>query len=374
MVKDTNILEAGHILIVEDDYELGILLSEIVRQRYDVTLVANAKEALTILENTEIDLLLLDIMLADMDGFELLSIVRETYPAQTLSIIIISALDDARSIVRGFEIGANDYIVKPVESSVLLARLETQLRLSRLQRENERYIAHLEKTDQLRQQLSQIASHDLKNPINNLRMAESLLREEIEDVPRVESLLSTMNASLDMMETVVEAFLDMVAIQTNTIKLKQEPVHIRDVINNACAQYELVAEKKNIRMVVGDSEGIIIADAGRMAQIAGNLVSNAIKYSPRDDDILIWSEQINGTLRLNVMDNGAGVPEKERDKLFKEFSKLSSRPTGGESSTGLGLWIVTHLIELQGGRAGADFPEEGGSIFWVEMPLADNSG
>lgn len=365
-------IPSGKILIVEDDLMLGEMLQEIIGSYHDTILLTSAKRVFETLAEHSIELLMLDIMLPNIDGFDLLSSIREYYPPDDLGIIIISALDDADNIVRGFQNGANDYIAKPVETAVMMARITTQLKILRLQNERKRYIDHLERSEHLSKQLSQIASHDLKNPLNNLRIAEGLLHEELTDNPRARQVLNTVGASLDMMEEVVGSFLDMVAIQTQNINLRIEPILIRDIINRAYAQYELAAEDKNITLSIGSSEGIIMADGGRMTQITNNLVSNAIKYSPYNSEVAIWSEIQNGYLRLYVADEGPGVPENERDLLFKEFSRLSTRPTGGENSTGLGLWIVKHLIEMQGGQVGVSFPPSGGSIFWIEIELSAN--
>lgn len=370
-MNKSNPIRTGHILIVEDDLMLGEMLEDIVGRYHQTTWVDRADDVFDIIHQQPIDLLMLDIMLPNTDGFQLLTTIREHYSAEDLAVIIISARDDAESIVRGFELGANDYIVKPVEIAVLMARVTTQLKLLQLQNERKQYIDHLERSEQLSHQLNQIASHDLKNPLNNLRIAEGLLHEELAGNPRARQVLNTVGASLDMMEDLVGSFLDMVAIQTQNIELKSESIFIRDVINRVCAQYELAADNKNIDIHLGNREGTILADTGRMTQIVGNLVSNAIKYSPYDSQIAIWSDINGDTLRLSVADQGKGVPPAERSLLFQEFSRLSPRPTGGESSTGLGLWIVRHLIEMQGGRVGADFPDSGGSVFWIEIGLKD---
>ena len=371
-MKKTSEIPLGKILIVEDDVMLGEMLEEIIGIHHDPTLLDRAEPVLDMLKTYPFELLMLDIMLPNTDGFELLSKIRDLYPPEELGIIIISALDGADNIVRGFEHGANDYLVKPVEIPVMMTRIETQLKLVRLQQERKNYIDHLERSEHLGKQLSQIASHDLKNPLNNLRIAEGLLNEELIDNPCAKQVLNTVGASLDMMEEVVGVFLDMVAIQSQNINLNMTPILISHIINRALAQYELVAENKSIRLSIGDNEGIILADAGRMTQIVNNLLSNAIKYSPYNSEVTIWSEIHEDLLRLYVADEGPGIPEDERDLLFQEFTPISTRATGGEGSTGLGLWIVKHLIEMQGGQAGASFPSSGGSIFWIEIALSDH--
>ncbi|MEO1644405.1 MAG: HAMP domain-containing sensor histidine kinase, partial [Chloroflexota bacterium] len=254
------------------------------------------------------------------------------------------------------------------KNSVILARIETQLKLSRLQREHKQYIAFLEDNETLRQQLSKIASHDLKNPLNNLRLVTELLSEETNNHPRIQPLLNTMNASLDMMDDIVASFVDVVEIQTRNITLNLQAIEIHIIIMNTLMQYELTAEHKNINVKIGSTDGVVHVDEARTAQIVGNLLSNAIKYSPRDSVVKIFSESQDSYVRLYIADAGKGVPKAERHRLFEEFADISTRPTDGENSTGLGLWIVRHLTELQGGNVGADFPDTGGSVFWVEFP------
>ncbi len=111
-----------------------------------------------------------------------------------------------------------------------------------------------------------------------------------------------------------------------------------------------------------------MADRRLLMQVLGNLVGNALKFSPHNSVVMIWSEGDEHWVRINVADQGPGIPFEERKNLFQMFSKLSVRPTGSETSTGLGLWIVKNLVEMQGGKVGVDCPPDGGSIFWFELP------
>jgi signal transduction histidine kinase len=116
--------------------------------------------------------------------------------------------------------------------------------------------------------------------------------------------------------------------------------------------------------------GVICADRQRTTQVLNNLLSNAIKYSPRGSTVTIWAENSEQSVHILVADQGPGIPAEERSRLFTQFGKLTTRPTEGENSTGLGLWIVKHLVTLQNGQVGVECPPEGGSIFWIELPAA----
>ena len=285
-----------------------------------------------------------------------------------MPVILISAMANTRDVVNGLRLGANDYITKPVDVSVVIARVKTQLTVKRLLDERKQTIIELEKAENLRAQLFRIASHDLKTPLNNISMAEHLLRKTITASKDTNQMLDTIKLTIESMSGIITNFLDMVELQAGHIDMKLKPIDLTDVAYNVLTQYEIGADKKNIKLKMGEVKGWVTADAARLVQVVSNLVSNAIKYSPKDTKIDVYAETKNGLGYLYVKDQGPGIPETEREQLFTEFGKLSSTPTGGESSTGLGLWIVKHLTTLQHGTVGVEFPEGGGATFWVALP------
>ena len=363
-----NATQPGRILIVEDDHASRELLRVMLSYNHEVQTAHNGETALKMLREQPFDLVLLDIMMSGINGLDVLRTLRQDTSTRDLPIILVSALTDSDVIVEGLEAGASDYIQKPIDPSVLVARVRTQLKLKHLMDEQEKYIEKLERAERLRLQFTQIASHDLKNPLHNLSIAATLLKDELGDDPRVEQILSVLDLTVENMHHIIEDFLDVVAIQTNTISIKSGVLNLVDVINNVVTQYEIAAQEKQIRLEIGSHEGQVMADSARMVQMVSNLVSNAIKYSPLRSTVTLWTEVHGNTVRLCVQDEGPGVPEGERDKLFTEFGKLSTRPTANEPRTGLGLWIVKHLMQKQGGKVGATFPKDGGSIFWLELP------
>lgn len=358
-----------HLLVVDDDRINRELLIHLFERDYHVTQASSGQQALDVLnESSDIDLVMLDIMMPNMSGLDVLGAIRENKATTDLPVILISAMANTRDVVNGLRLGANDYITKPVDVSVVIARVKTQLTIKQLLDERKQTIQELETAERLRSQLFRIASHDLKNPLNNVRMAEHLLRKTIENKPETNQMLDSIKLTVESMGNIIENFLDMVELQTGQMEIKLKPVELIDVVYNVLTQYEIAADKKNIELEMGKIEGWVMADAARLIQAVSNLVSNAIKYSPSGKDIHVYTRSNNGMGRICVVDAGPGIPADERDMLFKEFGKLSTRPTGGESSTGLGLWIVKHLLNAQRGDAGVEFPETGGSLFWVEVP------
>lgn len=356
------------ILAVDDEPANLTLIERLLGPGYHVVSVTNGHDALDMLAQAPFDVVLLDIMMPGMSGLETLQRIRENPSTAYLPVILVSALMEARDISRGLELGANDYITKPIDIRVTRARIQTQLRLKRLEDERMQTINELLAAQEMKDRLLRIASHDLKGPITNVRMVVSLLRASESLIPSGAVLLEALDASANTMQTVIEDFLDTAMLQSGGLKLVFDHVNVDHVVKNLVGQYAAHASRKHIALEIDEVGGLICADPSRFEQALGNLISNAIKYSPEHTTVRIWSERYDGKIRVCVADQGPGIPADERDRLFTQFGKLSNRPTGGENSTGLGLWIVKHLITLQQGQVGLHSPPDGGSIFWIEMP------
>lgn len=359
----------SQVLIVDDESSNIAILDRLFRSEYKTFTATSGEAALRLLDEEAFDLVLLDIMMPQISGLDVLKLIRQNPRTAEIPVILISARMDENDIVEGLSIGANDYITKPFRLAELRARARTQLTIKHLQDERKQTITELRTAHDLKDRFLRIASHDLKGPIGNLRLVHYLLRARVKGDEQALELLDNAELNLNSMHGVVNEFLDLAALQGGHIDLHVEPIAVDSVLNDLLKQYYLNAMKKDITIETQIS-GAILADAGRLGQALGNLISNALKYSPKDSMIAIWTEPRGDRLRIAVADHGPGIPPEERDRLFTQFGKLSTRPTDGESSTGLGLWIAKHLISLQGGEIGVDANEGGGSIFWVELPTA----
>jgi len=358
------------ILAVDDERSNLALLERLLQSRYRIITAPNGFQALDLLAENAVDLVLLDIMMPQMTGLQTLEKIRANPQTTKTPVILISALSDSEDISRGLELGANDYLAKPIDIDVALARVKTQVTLKQHQDERESLIAELQAAQELKDRFLQIASHDLKGPLMNMRMVMSLLKPSMGDIADGETILGLANQSLDLMHSLIKDFLDTAAMQNGALELRLDNLPLESFISKVVAEHEQNAERKNIGLEVRNIEGTVRADVKRFHQVVGNLVSNAIKYSPSDTTVRLWTECDDSTVSIFIADEGPGIPAAEQGKLFTQFGKLSPRPTGNESSTGLGLWIVKQLVNLQGGEVGLISPPEGGSTFWVRMPLA----
>ena len=358
------------VLIVDDEYSNIAILERLFRHEYHTITAADGDTALRLIDEQDFDLVLLDIMMPEVSGLDVLKAIRQNPRTAELPVILISARLDEADIVTGLSIGANDYITKPFRLAELRARARTQITLKRLQDESRRTIDELRAAHEIKDRFFRIASHDLKGPITNLRLITYLVRQQIKDDDKLAELLATADGNLNTMQVVINEFLDTAALQSGRIDLQFTNVAVEPLMADLVDQYHLNALKKQITIDASRIDGTVYADSARLAQAVGNLLSNALKYSPKGSTITLWTESHDDRLRFCICDEGPGVPDDERDRLFTEFGKLSARPTDGESSTGLGLWIAKHLTTLQGGEIGVETPESGGSIFWIDMPVS----
>ncbi|MAU13209.1 MAG: hypothetical protein CL607_25555 [Anaerolineaceae bacterium] len=363
-----NTQRTSRILVVDDDTMTRNLMYHLLKRYYIVDSVSNGKTALEALEEIEYDLVLTDIMMPGINGLQLLGHIRAQEKFADLPIILITAMGSTDDVVNGLKMGANDYIVKPADTEIVLARVRNQITMKRLVDENKRTANELAELNSLRADMFHIAAHDLKNPLHNISLAANVLRPMVSEIKDTQPILKNVQDSVRNMENILSAFLDVMALQSGRIELTMRKMSLAIVVEQVVSQNRISAQEKDITIEVGDIMGEVEADLDRMFQVVGNLVNNAVKYSPEGTRIHIWAEPANEAYRLCIRDEGPGIKPEERDKLFKQFSKTSNLPTGNESSTGLGLWIIKQLVEHFDGLVGADFPAEGGSIFWIEMP------
>jgi len=367
--REERVAGASRLLIANEDQNDRALLIQLFEKEYALTVAKSGIEALEALHKQRFDLVLLDVTIPGMSGFDVLRAIRSEPAMADLPVILISGLNDNASVIQGLQLGANDYMNKPLDAEIVRARVSTQIALKRAIDTQKQTIMQLKFTHEMQENFTRIVSHDLKGPLTNIRLAQFMLRDILQDNQEAKTILDTMDLTLNGMIDMIRVFLD--AMDSQQLAPRIEEVHVFDLVCEVVDQYRISAEPKGITLTMTDCDHSVKADPRLLHQVLSNLVSNAVKFSPTGSHTRIWTEQKETMLRICVADGGPGIPAEERGLLFSMFGKLSTRPTAGESSTGLGLWIVKELTELQGGRVGVDQAAEGGSLFWVELPLPD---
>ncbi len=352
------------ILIVDDTpANLSVLVDTLSEAGYQLMVAEDGEDALAQTTHTRPDLILLDVMMPGLDGFETCDRLKASAATRDIPVIFMTALNETAEKVRAFNAGAVDYITKPIQHEEALARISTHLTIRRLRAQLEQQLA-------LKERFMRIASHDLRNPLCLILMSGELARRK-GATPEVSEYLESIHASAGQMRRIIDTFLN-VRRPGDETRGSVGRVDLNLMAAAVVAQNEPAAERKQVAVVLELFEGLpqARAETGHAYQALTNYVSNAIKFLPAGGRVTVRSRADDFKVRLEVHDNGPGVPVAERGALFTEFARLSNRPTGGEESTGIGLSIVKQLIEGEKGSVGADFPAGGGSVFWFELPVA----
>lgn len=352
------------ILIVDDTpANLGVLVETLGAAGYQLMVAEDGEEALAQTVQTQPDLILLDVMMPGIDGFETCRRLKAREATSDVPVLFMTALNETADKVKAFAAGGVDYITKPIEHEEALARVRTHLALRRLRRELQTQLT-------LKERFMRMAGHDLRSPLCLILMAAELARRQlaIPGGPAPTKYLDNIAESAAQMRRIIDTFLDLRMPSVNGgVDGRVDLNLLGDAV---IRQHAPAAERKQIALGVELAKTLPLArcDAALAYQAFANLTSNALKFTPPAGSVTLRTRLAGDRVRVEVHDTGPGIPAAEREQLFREHVRLSPQPTGGEESNGLGLSIVKHLIESQSGLVGADFPSDRGSIFWFELP------
>lgn len=377
------IIPENFLLLISDDNEINIkLLSHVLQEvGYNVISAMNGKEALGLAASKKPDLILLDVMMPDLSGFEVSKRLKSDKKLQDIPIIFISALDDSDDVIRGFESGGVDYIVKPFQKNEILARIRTHLILSVLQKERDERIkilklreTELSALNKQKDDLVRMVSHDIKNPLTGIIGLSSLLQKELEDSPEdINQMLSIIEQSGRKLITLVNQVLKADKESGFQQHLTKESVLIRDILQQIVDVNAPKALLKGVSLSFKDkTKGKIFElDTVKMEIALNNLVSNALKFTPSRGDVFILARISDQNLVISVQDTGIGIPDSMIDKLFISNGKdRTTIGTEGEIGTGLGLDIVQDYIHLHSGTITVSSVESEGTTFTIHIPIS----
>jgi two-component system sensor histidine kinase/response regulator len=359
-------------LLVIDDQETNIqvLGNMLGRLGFEILPATSGAQALRRLNSRKPDLILLDLLMPGMDGFEICRQIQENPVWAEIPIIFLSASDDKNLIVRALESGGVDYITKPFNKLELISRVRTHLMLKTTR-------DHLKRLAQDREELLGIISHHLQNHLAGMHMSAELLlnRAKSNEDSKLRLMAENIHSSSSQMRAFVKAFLANAAAD-HSLTIKLEPISLAVIATRVIEQYESVANAKEIviRTAFPADPVQVQADPMALGQVLDNLISNAIKFSPAGKEVLVEVHRGITHAECHVRDQGAGFTEEDKRGMFRRYARLSARPTGGEPSTGLGLSIARKLAQAMNGDLIYEGSPGAGATFIVRMPNAPNTG
>jgi len=331
------------------------------------------------------DLLLLDVMMPNMDGFEVCRRFKADPALKAVPIIFISALNQLADKVAAFAEGAVDYVTKPFYPEEVIARVTTQLNLlsqrrelERQQQELARAHALLKHLEEQRDAMVQMMAHDMKSPLGAMMLAVPILREKMQRLaqgappatllPTAERMLEALATSAQRLRDMVIAFTDVSRLETAAMPLTLTNLDLRELVGRVIETLGLRLKSSNFTYAVPAHPVMACGDAELVVRIMQNLLDNALNHGGRDVQVKLCLETLNHGVQVRVSDNGRGIPANAQRRIFEKFGQAGAVGEGERHGSGLGLAFCKLAVESQHGEIGVDSREGEGSTFWFTLP------
>ncbi len=370
------------ILIVDDRPEnLASMEQLLVQDDLRILTAESGNEALGLMLENDLALVLLDVQMPGMDGFEVAELMRRNERTRRIPIIFVTAINkERRHIFSGFEAGAVDYMFKPVDPFIMRSKVQVFLDIKRHELARESLLLELNAANQRLQEISQrksdflsAASHELRTPLTIIKEYCSLLHDQVagplnEDQHKfTESALRNCNRLADL----VNDLLDLDAIESGHADFRRMALDINTVLAEVHEDFLSRCESLEQTLVLESSPDLppVLGDGPKLTQVLVNLVGNAHKFMGGAGTITLRAYVQDDQLRVEVQDTGPGISPEDKDRVFEKFTQLSRKDGPGAKGTGLGLAISHKIIELLDGQLDLESEPGRGSLFYFSLPL-----
>ncbi|HEY1600525.1 MAG TPA: response regulator [Pirellulales bacterium] len=382
--------EKVKILLVDDDPG-KILAVEAVLESLDETVlsVQSGTDALRKLLDDEFAVILLDVNMPAMDGFETASLIRQHPRSEHTPIIFLTAFPDDTFAARGYSLGAVDYILTPVVPEVLRSKVSVFVDLYRMTQQVKRQAAErvalaeehaarvaAERANRAKSAFLANVSHELRTPMNAIvGMTDLALTES--PPPQIQEYLNTVRSNANVLMELLNEILDFSKLESGKFVLGMSSLSVRTLVDELFQMFHLAAKDKDLAFSVELAPVVpdrLLGDSLRLRQVMMNLLSNALKFTDQGAiglKVSVDSATMQGVmLRFEISDTGIGIPDVDQDRIFAPFTQVDASSTRRHGGTGLGLAIVAELVRLMGGNVAVESKLGSGSVFSVVVPLA----
>jgi two-component system, sensor histidine kinase and response regulator len=363
----------GRILVVDDaPANIQMISATLKSNDYQVSVATNGRQALEVLARVPAELILLDVVMPEMDGFETCRRIRESEAWRQIPVIFLTSKAETEDIVRGFELGAVDYVAKPFNTHELLARVGTHLALRRQQLELQENYRRLSELERLRDSLVHMVIHDLRSPLLGLSGCLNMLQADLAgklEAEQAEDLETALDAA-QRLSGMVTSLLDVSRLEAGQMPLHKQSCDLRTVMSEAVASLGGLTKGRHVLFAPADAPVTVVCDPEVAGRIVANLIGNALKFTPANGEIRLGVSPADGEVKVTVADTGPGIPPEYRERIFEKFGQIEGRKEGQKHSTGLGLTFCKLAAEAHGGRIGVDSEVGRGSTFWFTLPVS----
>ncbi|MBE9562098.1 MAG: HAMP domain-containing histidine kinase [Proteobacteria bacterium] len=352
-------------MIIDDERSQRLKLESMLKQEnYNITLLADGREIFTELARRMPDLIILDLMMPGIDGFEICRRIKADVKFQNIPIILVTILDTKKALTQGIDAGADDFLQKPVTSLELRARVRSMLRIKRQYDE-------LQATLQIREELSNMIVHDMSSPIISVLLHATLMEEKTKDA-ELKKHLEMIRLSAERLDSFVNDMLMLAKMEESKLRLNPTTVDVNNIILEAEKHFIIIANSKNIelKLVLPEPSFTMQLDRNLFWRVIGNLLANALQYSPSGSTVTLslTNKHTNNKphLCMQVIDQGSGIPEEYRNRIFEKFEVVDLKKQG-IVQVGLGLTFCKMAVDAHGGMISVRPNHPKGAIFVVEI-------
>ena len=361
---------AASIMVVDDTLPNLELLSEMLKDRgYRVRPVPSGDLALQAARSNPPDLILLDIHMPEMDGYEVCERLKADEKLQDIPVLFISGLSETTDKVRAFGVGGADYITKPFQFEEVEARVATHLELRRQRRQLLESYEQLQKLEVFRDDLTHMLVHDLRTPLTNIIGNLQTLQGADYDRELTQEFVPVAVEAGQTLLGMVNDLLDISKLEAGQMALEVTEFPMAEMVEAALSAVRGLAAQKGLELSTDVAPpGLQLrADEDKMRRALANLLGNAVKYT-REGSVHVQVRAEAGGIRISVTDTGEGIPEADRERVFDKFGQVETRSAGRRMSTGLGLTFVKLAVEAHGGKVWVESELGKGSTFCLSVP------
>ena len=361
-------------ILIVDDVISNVLLLKILltNEKFQVCTANNGTTCIEQAKKEHPDLILLDVMMPDLSGFDTAVILKKDEETKDIPIIFLTALNTPADLVHGFKVGASDFLTKPFNKEELVMRVTQQISLVAAKRIIEKQNAELRATLSNRDKMYSVIAHDLRSPMASIRMVLNLVVASTSPElvgPELYELLDKANKESEDVHDLLDNLLKWTKSQTGRLNVVIQDLDLNDIIPGVVDIFEMIAETKHIKLNLQMAEGplVVTADNDMLKTIVRNFLSNAIKFSPENSSIDIIMSKDADFAKVSVRDHGVGIAANRLGSIFHKGE--TTYGTSGEEGSGLGLQLCQDFAQKIGGDCTVESVEGEGSTFSVTIPL-----
>ncbi len=362
-------------ILIVDDVMSNVLLLKVLltNEKFNIVTASNGTQALEQVDKEKPDLILLDVMMPDMSGFEVAQHLKANYITDEIPIIFLTALNSTADIVKGFQVGGNDFISKPFNKEELIIRVTHQVSLVAAKRIILAQTEELRKTIMGRDKLYSVIAHDLRSPMGSIKMVLNMLilslpSKTIGD--EMYELLTMANQTTEDVFALLDNLLKWTKSQIGKLKVVYQDIDMVEVTEGVIEIFSMVAGLKKIQIKMEAPEKMeVYADIDMIKTVFRNFLSNAIKFSNEDSEIIVKLEEKDGMAIASVRDHGCGIDDENQKKLLHTDTHFSTFGTNNEEGSGLGLLLCQDFVIKNGGKLWFESKKGEGSTFFFSIPM-----